>query len=417
METSHDSDELSCDKCNIPFSDKGSLKMHGDCPKVKDTISSLNHKKIALNNKESNLKISEKRVNIKQNQEADNTVKTIDEEYEKFFICKETSPNKNLLIDNAEKNDLKISDKQKTEEVFNEEYEEFFNCEETCPNINLLTDNADKKDIATKCYFCDIKFTDELSLSKHMKITHKTEGTDIDIVAKDTPSKCHDCDTEFTNETTLINHKENIHKAEKSDLRTIKYHCCGTEFTDKLSLSNHTKITHKTEEGNLEISGKSENNCTDPSIIDPDDLTIVCNNCVVEFTEITSFGDHINNHTHEGRIAVSIKCPYCKTKFENRPLLDNHMKNDHNAKIDAIDVGSEGPIFLNPDYFTYTCKWRENCNAEISKKEQFINHLRYHLEEKQPNKIKDLKMLIHCQYCKKAPRYRISYLAHENFPW
>ena len=84
---------------------------------------------------------------------------------------------------------------------------------------------------------------------------------------------------------------------EKRDT-AIKCHFCNVQFTDELSLSKHMKTTHKAEgikEGNLEIS----NDCTDPSIIDPDDLTFVCNNCVVEFTEMTSLGDHIINHTHE----------------------------------------------------------------------------------------------------------------------
>ena len=55
-----------------------------------------------------------------------------------FFDCEETPPNINLLIDNTEKNDLKISEKQK--------YEEFFNCVETFPDINLFTDKAEEND-------------------------------------------------------------------------------------------------------------------------------------------------------------------------------------------------------------------------------------------------------------------------------
>ena len=70
----------------------------------------------------------------------------------------------------------------------------------------------------------------------------------------------------------------------------------------------------------------------------------------VEVIGIISFTDHLNNHTHEEGFVMAIKCPYCKTKFEKRELLHNHMKDNHNAEIDAIDLRSEGPISLNPDY-------------------------------------------------------------------
>ena len=81
--------------------------MHEDCPKVTETITSLNYEKIALNNKSSNLKISENR---KQNQEANNTVKSeeaINEKYEELFDCEETPPNINLLTNNVGKTILK----------------------------------------------------------------------------------------------------------------------------------------------------------------------------------------------------------------------------------------------------------------------------------------------------------------------
>ena len=84
----------------IPFNIKVHFKMHGNCPKVTDTIPSLNHEKITLNNKGSNLEISAKREDRKQNQEADNTAKSkeaIDEEYEEFFDCEGAAPNINLL--------------------------------------------------------------------------------------------------------------------------------------------------------------------------------------------------------------------------------------------------------------------------------------------------------------------------------
>ena len=80
------------------------------------------------------------------------------------------------------------------------------------------------------------------------------------------------------------------------------------------------------------------------------------------------------------------------------------MKDNHNAEIDAIDLRSEGPISLNPDNFTYTCRWRKNCNAELKMKEQLLNHVKYHVEAKHPQTDRDkidIKILVHCQYCNK----------------
>ena len=67
--------------------------------------------------KEASSNISETKVhigkNILQNIAKNKTEEfNHDEEYEDFFDCKETSPNINLLIDNTEKNDYKISEKQ-----------------------------------------------------------------------------------------------------------------------------------------------------------------------------------------------------------------------------------------------------------------------------------------------------------------
>ena len=108
----------------------------------------------------------------------------------------------------------------------------------------------------------DIEFTKELTLSEHEKTNHKVEGFDMDIIAKETSSTSHDCNAEFTNETNLINHEK-------------------------------------------EISG---NDCTDLSIIDPDDITLMCNQCVVEFTDIPSLGNHKKNK-HKDGIEVAFKCP------------------------------------------------------------------------------------------------------------
>ena len=61
-----------------PINIKVHLKMHRNCPKVTDTISSLNNEKIAINNEDniekSDLEISENYKYSKQSQEADNTV-------------------------------------------------------------------------------------------------------------------------------------------------------------------------------------------------------------------------------------------------------------------------------------------------------------------------------------------------------
>ena len=67
------------------------------------------------------------------------------------------------------------------------------------------------------------------------------------------------------------------------------------------------RITHKTEEDNSESFGINRNNCKDPTIVNPEILTIACNMCVAEFTGIIPFTDHIENHTSNDNFTVAVK--------------------------------------------------------------------------------------------------------------
>ena len=206
--------------------------------------------------------------------------------------------------------------------------------------------NVTHEGIKNQCEFCQMTFSGEQSLKRHVKMIHEDKR----------PHQCNHCDRSFRSPYDLKRHMIVV-----KNERNFPCDECELAFNDNYGLNKHKQYKHQ----GIKVENKKK---------------VSCNICGKIMSSKFNLSLHIKT-VHEG--LIPFKCDQCPKEFRHKTTLKNHVKFDHE--------GAE--------------RTRKTC--EICKKEVFSENLEEHLKihNGNPRRDRDRKKILE-RACSPELEYR-----------
>lgn len=170
------------------------------------------------------------------------------------------------------------------------------------------------KIVEIQCSFCELKFSNESSLSEHQRVAHRSS------CSISSTFQCSYCQTSFTSRTQLDRHSR-IHIAASGT--NLKCNICDRLFSTIDILSEH-KLSH--------CKATTSNICSHchQTLLNENDFT----------RHLFEHNQHFKNHQDGNKLTIG--CIVCKQSLINQNEIDLHAKfhlqNEQiNKKIDSTD--------------------------------------------------------------------------------
>ena len=168
-------------------------------------------------------------------------------------------------------------------------------------SADLLREHPCKRNqlagLGQECPQCGLRFKD---LKSHMIKKHK-----------DSFIKCSDCDMKFSSQLKLKKHMRKIHEAQHET-----EHClcslCGKTLIGRSNFKKHEREKHGIDNINRKRNAK-------PQLIE-------CTKCNTEFETVRLLHDHVVTCQGENK---EFPCTKCELTWANGPVLNMHLKKDH----------------------------------------------------------------------------------------
>ncbi|XP_077301792.1 uncharacterized protein LOC143922440 [Arctopsyche grandis] len=224
-------------------------------------------------------------------------------------------------------------------------------CEKVFPNKDLLTKHkrmqCENTTKTFQCGTCDMKFTYEMSLNKHILKHHKGESVSVNFLdpvyqKREKTFICSTCNKSFYRKDHLDNHAK-VHMPNEK-----KFECpiCQKKFNRKDNLRSHSRV-HETNKEDL------DSNC-------------LCVYCGRSFSNSSNLIVHMRRHTGE----KPYKCDICGKGFPRSSDLQCHRRTHTGEKPCLCTI----------------------CGKGFSRSNKLVRHMRIHTGQR-PYK---------CTYCERA---------------
>ena len=243
-----------------------------------------------------------------------------------------------------------------------------------------------------QCQKCDLKFRFNLSLKKHMQLTHGEVNFELENHVK---YRCNYCSYYSYKKSALKSHLFLVHPNPK-----LKYDCylCKQQFSSKESAESHRNTATHRQNSQLHKMLEEKTNChlCPDEFLCYEDLTChletqhildspQCHLCGAIFHFQQELTLHINTkcktgskvENHDG--IANFKCTHCSLKFIRESLLNLHKSCSHSHLVDSsfcqICQVSFTKVQENEHQHSDELKLCPTCNKQFESKIRYEKHL------------------------------------------
>lgn len=181
------------------------------------------------------------------------------------------------------------------------------------------------------CGICNKTFANKASLQIHQDMYHKL--------------KCKHCEKVFETRDLMKQHIAEDHRIARHKLPTIKCDICGLPFSGTESYKRHVRRQHSKKCKHCDEVLQTDKLLADHmakehSIFNKSPICDICSKAFYSKHSLAMHYEKIHNY--------NLKCMQCDKEFLSKPLLKQHLKNDHlTFEIYELNVSREASYKTN----------------------------------------------------------------------